>query len=183
MNEFIIYCGPMFSSKTNKLLISLDRYKWKKKKYIAFKPKMDDRYSMDSIRSHSGIAIDAFCVETGDELYKLVKEREDTNIVAVDEAFMIPGAAEALKKLYFEGYTVLVSSLQLSSANKPFEEVTQMLPYATEIQVCSSVCTVCGSDAYYTTRMTEDEQEIIVGGAEMYEPRCNKHHKQLIKSE
>tara|TARA_R110000824_G_scaffold46692_7_gene133839 strand:+ start:35544 stop:36065 length:522 start_codon:yes stop_codon:yes gene_type:complete len=173
----------MFSSKTNKLLISLDRYKWKKRKFIVFKPKMDDRYSIDSIRSHSGISIAAFCVETGDELYEKVKERADTNIIAVDEAFMIKGAADALKKLYFDGYTVLVSSLQLSSANKPFDEIAQMLPYATEIQVCSSVCTVCGSDAYYTMRKTKDEKEIIVGGAEMYEPRCNKHYEQLVKSE
>ena len=51
------------------------------------------------------------------------------------------------------------------------------LPYATRVEKCAAVCTVCGSDAPYTHRKVKGEQEIAVGGAEMYEPRCWRHHE------
>ena len=183
MNKFVIFCGPMFGSKTTRLLAALDRYRWQKKKYIAFKPRLDDRYSTNQICSHSGGSIDAFCVANGQELVDMVKERGNPDIIAVDEAFMIKDVAASLLYLYSKGQTILVSSLQLSSSGRIFQEVRTMLPFATDIHVCPAVCTTCGRDAHYTYRKIKDTKEIIVGGAEMYEPRCLEHYDQMLNSE
>lgn len=183
MGQFVIFCGPMFSSKTTRLLAAVDRYRWQKKKYIVFKPKIDDRYSIDKICSHSGGSIEAFCVNTGEELVDIVKERGQPHIIAVDEAFMIKNIAYSLIYLYSEGHTILVSSLQLSSSGRIFSEIAMLLPFATDIHVCPAVCTLCGKDAHYTYRKIKDTKEIIVGGAEMYEPRCLEHYGQTLKYE
>lgn len=181
--EFIIYCGPMFSSKTSRLLSTLEKYKYQHKSIIVFKPKIDDRYSSSEVVTHGGWKAPAVCVKTGAEILEhLSNLSDDPQVVAVDEAFMIPGAAEALAWLFTYGFTVVVSSLEMSSAGKPFHELEKMLPWATKIEKCSAVCTVCSRDAHYTHKKQSSEEEIEVGGAELYEPRCAQHFPEIFQN-
>ena len=174
---FTVYTGPMFSAKTTSLLSSLDRFKYQGKKIVAFKPQLDDRYSNDDISTHSGWKTPAICVKTGrDILEKLAEQNGNPNVIAVDEAFMIPGVADVLIWLYRRGYTIVVSSLDLSAGGKPFEEIEKMLPWATKVEKLCAVCVVCNKDAFYTYKKQLGGDEIEVGGSELYEPRCLKCH-------
>ena len=177
--QFIIFTGPMFGSKTTKMLAAIDRLRWQKRKYVAFKPKIDDRYGCNRITTHSGGSIEAFEISTGEELLEIYNERQDCNIVAVDEAFMIEGVSEALISLFKLGNNVVVSSLQLSSWGEPFEEMKEMLPWATKVEICPAVCPITGKDAYYSYCKRERQDGILVGGAESYEPRCFEHHEHI----
>ena len=175
--EFIIYTGPMFGSKTTKLLATVDRFKYQNREVLAFKPQLDERYSRSEICTHSGGKIPAIVVKTGDEIIRYVKSnKNNVNVVAVDEAFMIEGVSKALLYLFKKGKTIVVSSLQLSATGKIFEEVMSMMPWATKIEICPAVCTVTGLDAYYTHRKFNSMSEITVGGSDLYEPRCWYHH-------
>ena len=185
--RFEIFTGPMFGGKTTRLLSSLERYKYQNKNILLFKPSIDERYSRDSIVTHSGIKWnnnnDSFGkierVSNGALLYKIFKNYDEQNgidVVAIDEAFMIDGVSEAAIEIYKLGKTVLISSLQLSSAGKPYEEMINLLPWATSVQICPAVCSVCGEDAYFTIKNGgKDENEIEVGGSELYQPVCFKH--------
>lgn len=173
-----VYCGPMFGGKTTKLLSALERFKLQHKKVIVFKPIVDDRYSDSDIVSHSGWRWPAVTVKEGPDILGILAEMEgQPDVIAVDEAFMIPGVADVLIWLYRTGISVVVSSLDLGYQGKPFKEIEKLLPYATQIEKCSAVCTECGRDAFYTHKkqVTSDE-EIQVGGSELYEPRCFRHH-------
>ena len=108
---------------------------------------------------------------------------ENPNVIAVDEAFMIPGIAKALIWLYRSGYSIVVSSLDLSATGKPFDEIEKMLPWATHVEKRSAVCTVCSKDAYYTYKKQMGGDEIEVGGAELYESRCLRCHPLIFDSE
>ena len=88
---------------------------------------------------------------------------------------MIEGAATALIDLYKMGKTVVVSSIQLSASGQVFEEIRDLLPWATKIEVCPAVCVKSGLDAYFTVRKSDGSQEIEVGGSELYEPRAWMH--------
>ena len=92
-------------------------------------------------------------------------------------------SAEALIELFRLGKTIVVSSLQLSASGNVFEEVRDMMPWATKIVVCPAVCTVSGQDAYYTHKKINDLAEITVGGSELYEPRCWEHHSFMNQSQ
>ncbi len=182
--QFIIYTGPMFSSKTTGLLSSLDRFKYQNKRIAAFKPRLDDRYSEDFICTHSGWRFPATCIKEGsDVLEKLAEMDENPHVVAVDEAFMIPGIAKVLVWLYRSGYSVVVSSLELSATGKSFDEIEKMLPWATHIEKRSAVCTVCSKDAFYTYKKQRGGDEIEVGGPELYEPRCLRCHPHIFDPE
>jgi len=174
--KFIIFTGPMFGSKTTRLFAVLDRYKYQKRNIIAFKPGIDNRYCETSIATHSGASMPARVVNSGMEIHQYITHHNEYDVIAVDEAFMIPGASWVLIDLFKKGKTIVVSSLDLSATGKAFDEIEAMFPWATHIEKCPAVCTVCGQDAYYTHKKVEDIAEITVGGAELYEPRCWKHH-------
>ena len=183
---FKIFTGPMFGSKTTQMLACIDRYRYQSKSCIAFKPKMDDRYSTDKIQTHSVLSIEALCVKSGREIRDKVFEIEKTtgskvDVVAVDEAFMIEGSADALIDIYRSGINVVVASIQMSFMGNPFHEIKEMMPWATHISVCPAVCPKTGADAYYTYKKMCDKNEVAVGGSEMYEPRCLSQHD-LIKN-
>jgi thymidine kinase len=180
--KFIIFTGPMFGSKTTRLFAVLDRYKYQKRKILAFKPSIDERYTLRKISTHSGASMPARTVRNGQELSDFIKEYDQCDVIAVDEAFMIPGASSTLINAYKNGKTIVVSSLELSATGNVFEEMAAMFPWATCIEKCPAVCTVCGADAYYTHRKVEDLEEITVGGAELYEPRCWSHHDYFTKT-
>ena len=181
--QFIIFTGPMFGSKTTRMLAAIDRLRWQKRKCVAFKPKIDDRYGTNRITTHSGGSIEAYEISTGDELLEIYNERQDYDIIAVDEAFMIEGVASALVTLFRMGKTIIVSSLQLSSWGEPFEEMQEMMPWATKIEICPAVCPITGKDAYYSFCKREQQDGILIGGAESYEPRCFEYHKYVNESE
>ena len=176
-----VFAGPMFSSKTTKMLSALERFKLQHKRVMVFKPAIDDRYSEGEIVSHSGWRHPALTIKEGADILEALTEAEDApDVVAVDEAFMVPGLADVLVWLYRTGISVVVSSLDLGYSGKPFKEVEKLLPWATHVEKCAAVCTECGRDAYYTHKKQvtgeEIENGIEVGGAEMYEPRCFRHH-------
>ncbi len=168
--KFIIYTGPMYGSKTTKLLASIDRFTRQKKKVIAFKPKIDNRYAEAFIQSHNGGKFEACQVSNGKEMYEILSKKEEYHVIAVDEAFMIDDCAETLIDLFRAGYTIIVSSIQLDANFQPFEEIMKMMPYATQIDICPAVCPVTGDDAYYTMAKF-DYKGVTVGGDVLYEPR------------
>lgn len=182
--EFIIFTGPMFGSKTTRLMAVVDRFKYQNRKVLAFKPKMDDRYDQADIVTHNGGKITASTIHDAAEIFMHLAESDDNyDVVAVDEAFMISGIADVLIWLYQRGITVVVSSLDMSATCKPFDELQKMMPWATKIEKCPAVCPVCSRDAYYTYKKNNDGIEIAVGGAELYEPRCFDHHPLMNKRE
>lgn len=178
--EFIIFTGPMFGSKTTRLLATIDRYHYQNKNIVAFKPRMDDRYSEVEIRTHSGGSFPAVGVQDAADILNYFNNTSiEYDVVAIDEAFMIDGCSDVVLKLFREGKTIVVSSLQLSASGNVFEEVRDMMPWATKIEVCPAVCPITGRDAYYTHRKVSGLDEITVGGSDLYEPRCWEHHNYM----
>tara|TARA_Y100000004_G_scaffold136059_1_gene154017 strand:+ start:1211 stop:1762 length:552 start_codon:yes stop_codon:yes gene_type:complete len=173
--ELKIFTGPMFGGKTTRMLAALERYQYQHRSTMLFKPSIDRRYSEQKVVTHKGQEHTSVLVSSGEEILTAALEAD---VIAVDELFMIPGSASALITLLHKGKTILVSTLQLSSepdGYKAFDEVRELMPWATSIEVCPAVCAHCDRDAYYTQRIGEQPKQILVGGAEAYQPVCWKH--------
>ena len=63
--EFIIFTGPMFGSKTTRLIAIVDRFRYQNRNIIAFKPSLDERYSKSEICTHNGGTLPAIVVKSG----------------------------------------------------------------------------------------------------------------------
>jgi thymidine kinase len=173
-HEFRMYVGPMFGGKTTRMLAQLDRYEYMGYDTLLFKPSIDERYSKADVVTHSGKAKTAYRVINGRSIERWVAavNGSDPCIVAVDEAFMIPGVGESLKALFLRGHTILVSSLQLSAKFEALEEIQTMFPFATHIEVCPAIDPISKADAFYTEKFGGDKNQTVeVGGSEMYRPR------------
>jgi thymidine kinase len=151
----------MFGSKTTRLLSAIDRYTYQNKSIVAFKPRIDNRYDLNEITTHSGLKYPAVCISSASEMKGIIGENK-VDVVAMDEMFMVEGSAEYLLELWGNG--------------EPFEEVQKILPYATHIEKCPAVCVICQQDAFYTEKHKPGGENIEVGGADLYSPRCREHH-------
>lgn len=166
----------MFGGKSSRLVSHIDRCKYQHRSVIVFKPIIDDRHDVGSITTHSGAKIDALNVKSGSDILKeLLDSSNMPDVIAVDEAWMIPGCAEALREVFRMGISVIVATIDLLANGKELSEVQKMSSWATHIEKCPAVCTVCGQDAYYSHMKTIDDRDIAIGGEEMYEGRCWSH--------
>lgn len=180
---FTIYTGPMFGSKTTRLLGDIDRLKHKKRNVLVIKPKIDKRYAEGEIVSHNGGKIEAVCVEDANEITNIINSLNIYEVIAVDEAFMIKNIDEVLIDYFKSGISIIVSSIQLDANEVPFSSIRNMMPFATKIEVCPAVCTKCDQDAYYTAALFDMEntsQEERLGSGDKYEPRCFKHYPSFV---
>ena len=90
---FYIFTGPMMGSKTTRLIALVDRFSHKGLKVLAFKPRLDNRYSQGDICTHNGGKIAAFNVANGTAILEIVTSQDTRpDVIAVDEAFMIDGS-------------------------------------------------------------------------------------------
>lgn len=181
MTELILYTGPMFSSKTTRLLMEADKRQYRKENIISFKAKLDDRYSnVGEIVTHNFNKLPAHLVSSGDEMIKIISQNPEVDTVLIDELFLIGNSSEACINLFKKGYNIIAASIDLSFHGEPFKEVQKIMPYCTQVKKCTAVCTICGKDARYTHKKKQNTDNVIeIGGDELYEPRCQEHYNYM----
>lgn len=179
---FELYCGPMYASKTSKVLLEAQNHVYRGRKVVAYKPRIDDRYSKDEITTHSGmVSLSATLVECGADLGKHLLGLEDiepkNTTVVVDEVFMIEGVGDVLIWLYRNGFSVLASSLDMGSGMEVFPEIEKIMPWTSRVEKCTAVCSSCKAPAQFTWRKPDAASDfILIGGVETYEARCSNCH-------
>jgi len=174
-----VYTGPMFSRKTEELLIELKRYELAKKKIILFKHAIDNRYGEEYVTSHDGRKMKAIKVSDPSEIYNIGKEYE---VIGIDEAqFFDTEIADVVNRLADEGKRIVIAGLDKNFLGKPFGPMPLLLAIADEVIKLTAVCPVCGEPATFTIRKSKEEQEILIGGYDHYEPRCRVHHHTILR--
>lgn len=177
-----VVCGCMFSGKSEELIRRLRRAVIAKKKVQVFKPHIDDRYSLDQVRSHSGVGFDAIPVSSSQELLRLVKP--DSEVVGIDEAqFFDADLPQVVRKLADAGRRVICAGLDLDFRGEPFGPMPVLLALAERVDKLTAICVVSGEPATRTQRLINgkpaayDDPIILVGASDSYEARARKHHE------
>jgi thymidine kinase len=169
-----VIAGCMFSGKTEELIRRLRRAKIAKQIVLVFKPKIDTRYSVDEIVSHSEQSLPSIIVETPQEILELSK---DAQVIGIDEAqFFSKEIVDVCNQLANEGKRVLVAGLDQDYRGVPFEPMPQLLAIAEYITKTLAICVVCGNPADKTQRKIISAERVVVGASDIYEARCRKCH-------
>ncbi|MCL4343342.1 MAG: thymidine kinase [Nitrososphaerota archaeon] len=167
-----VYTGPMFSRKTEELIVELHRYMLAKKRVVLFKHKIDTRYG-EGVMSHDGRKMNSTPVDSSEEVFAVGKGYD---VIGVDEAqFFDHEIINVCEKLADAGLRVVVAGLDKNYLGEPFGPMPQLLAIADEVVKLTAVCTVCGNPATFTVRKVSDGKEVLIGGMESYEPRCRMH--------
>ncbi len=166
-----VIAGSMFSGKSEELIRRLNRARIARQKVQVFKPRIDDRYSVEEIASHSGMTHISKPVMTATEL--LAQIEEDTEVIGIDEGqFFDMEVVDAVNELAAMGIRVIIAGLDQDYMGKPFEPMPQLLSIAEYITKTHAICVRCGQTANYSQRTFESEERVEVGAAGKYEPRC-----------
>jgi thymidine kinase len=94
-------------------------------------------------------------------------------VVGIDEAhFFEDTLVGAIHVLVARGIHVLVAGLNLDYLGRPFGPMPELLALANRIVRKTAICARCGDAAAFSQRLVESSDQILIGAAEMYEPRC-----------
>ena len=179
-----VICGCMFAGKTEELIKRIRVLEYAKKRVVAIKPTIDNRYSEEMIASHAGNFCKCICVDVNDlqTIEKLVKEKE-VDVVVIEEVQFFPeGIVEICEKLANSKKRVIAAGLDTDFKGEPFKVMADLLARAEFITKLSAVCTKCGAPATKTQRLINGQPAkysdpiILVGASECYEARCRKCH-------
>ena len=165
-----VICGSMFSGKTEELIRRLKRAKIANQRVEIYKPKIDTRYDELSVVSHDANTILATPIENS---YKLLENTEGVDVVGIDEAqFFDKHLTEVCQKLALKGIRVVVAGLDMDYRGEPFGPMPQLLAVAEYITKVHAICSHCGNLATHSYRKVANNEQVMLGEKDTYEPRC-----------
>ena len=165
-----VICGSMFSGKTEELIRRLKRVKNANQKTEIFKPKLDTRYDSSHVVSHDENSILAVPI---DGSHRLLELSEGYSVIGIDEAqFFDSGLPEICQQLALVGKRVIVAGLDMDFRGKPFGPMPDLLAVAEYITKVHAICQHCGNLATHSYRLSSDDDTVVLGEKDLYEPRC-----------
>jgi thymidine kinase len=140
-----------------------------------FKPAIDVRYDEIKIVSHDENAIQSTPVGNSQQILLLAG---DVDVVGVDEAqFFDPEIANVCDELAFRGVRVIVAGLDMDYLGNPFGQIPNLLSKADYITKLHAICVRCGNIANYSYRKVPNDDQVMLGAKDVYEPRCRTCYK------
>ncbi|OCA82379.1 thymidine kinase [Bacillus sp. FJAT-27225] len=177
-----VICGSMFSGKSEELIRRVRRAQFAKQKVAVFKPKIDNRYSEESVVSHNGSSFIAMPISHSTAIFDHIDV--ETDLIAIDEVqFFDDEIVNVIQHLANSGYRVIAAGLDQDFRGEPFGKMPELMAIAELVTKLQAVCAVCGSPSSRTQRLIDgrpasyDDPVILVGASEAYEPRCRHHHE------
>jgi thymidine kinase len=167
-----VICGSMFSGKTEELIRRLKRAKIANLKVEIFKPSLDIRFAETAVVSHDLNFIHSKPVDNSQAILVLAK---DADIACIDEAqFFDNDITGVCETLALQGKRVIVAGLDTDYKGRPFGPMPQLLAIADFITKLHAICVRCGNLANMSYRKSANEDQVLLGEEDIYEPRCRK---------
>ena len=165
-----VVCGSMFSGKTEELIRRLKRVKIANLKVEIFKPAIDTRYDEVKIVSHDTNYIHSTPI---DDSQKILLLADDVEVIGIDEAQFfdkeLPGVCD---QLAYRGIRVIVAGLDMVYLAHPFGPMGDIMAKADYVTKLHAICMKCGNIANYSFRKVANDEQVMLGEKDVYEPRC-----------
>ncbi len=167
-----IICGSMFSGKTEELIRRLNRARIAKQKVEIFKPAVDTRYDETDVVSHDAKVVSSTPVENSTQILFYA---QDFEVVGIDEAqFFGEELVSVCNELARDGKRVIVAGLDMDYLGNPFGPIPKLMAIAEYVTKVHAICIRCGNLANYSHRTVKDDNLVVLGETDIYEPLCRK---------
>jgi thymidine kinase len=190
---FTLYCGPMFSGKSQYLIIEAQKLKLiKNYNFLFVKPIIDQGVST-KIKTRTGLTEECKLINNSSDILQILEEEKIIpNAVLIDEiSFFDKGIVDVVENLLKKNAKVYASGLDLDFRGEPFETMQYLLSIADHVNKLGAVCMHknCYGHATRTQRLIDgepahyDSKTVIIADENAkkelvtYEPRCRKHHE------
>ena len=163
-----VICGSMFSGKTEELIRRLKRAQFAKQRIEIFKPEVDSRYINELVTSHDQNQIRSTPVPAAANIPILAS---DCDVVGIDEAqFFDSEIVQICNDLANRGIRVIVAGLDMDFKGNPFGPMPALMATAEYVTKVHAVCTKTGNLAQYSHRTSKEDNLVVLGEKEVYEP-------------
>ena len=163
-----VICGSMFSGKTEELIRRLKRAQFAKQKIEIFKPSIDLRYNDELVTSHDQNQIRSTPVPAAANIPILA---DGCDVVGIDEAqFFDNEIIKVCNDLANTGVRVIIAGLDMDYQGNPFGPMPGLMATAEYVTKVHAVCTRTGNLANYSYRTSSEDDLVILGEKENYEP-------------
>jgi len=163
-----VICGSMFSGKTEELIRRLKRAKYANLKVEIFKPNIDVRYEDDMVVSHDENEIMCTPVPAAANIPILA---DGCDVIGIDEAqFFDDEIVNICNVLANKGVRVIVAGLDMDYKGNPFGPMPNLMAIAEFVTKVHAICTRTGGLAHYSYRKAENENLVLLGETNEYEP-------------
>ena len=174
--------GAMGSSKTANLLMVDYNYAERNQKALVIKPRVDDRFGKQTVKSRMGINKECLLVE--DFVQMSDETIKSYDCILVDEAqFVSKAEVEFFTYVVDElNVPVICYGLRTDFQRNLFEGSMWLLAWADTIEEIKTICW-CGRKAICNARLDENGQiirsgeQVVMGSTGKYVALCRKHHK------
>jgi thymidine kinase len=173
-----VVCGSMFSGKTEELIRRLKRAKIANLKVEIFKPAMDTRYDAIKIISHDTNAIQSTPIDNSQKILLLA---QGADVIGIDEAqFFDEELPNVCDELALRGVRVIVAGLDMDYLGNPFGPMPSLMAKADYVTKVHAICVKCGNIANYSYRKVPNDDQVMLGELDVYEPRCRVCYNQAM---
>ena len=174
-----VVCGSMFSGKTEELIRRMKRAVFAKQSVEIFKPSIDTRYSEEDVVSHDHNSITCTPIDSSSAILLLAAE---IDVVGIDEAqFLDEGLVDVCNELANKGVRVIVAGLDMDFKGIPFGPMPALCAIADDVTKVHAICVKCGSLAYVSHRIVDEERRVLVGEKMEYEPLCRGCYQKALR--
>lgn len=175
-----VICGSMFSGKTEELIRRLKRAKFARQRVEIFKPAIDIRYDDEMVISHDDNEIRSTPVPAAANIPILA---DGCDVVGIDEAqFFDDEIVRVCNDLANKGVRVIVAGLDMDFKGNPFGPMPNLMATAEYVTKVHAICTRTGNLANYSYRKSKNEDLVLLGETEEYEPLSRAaYFKALLK--
>lgn len=176
-----VVCGSMFSGKTEELIRRLRRAKFAKQRVEIFKPAIDTRYSDEDVVSHDQNHITSTPIDSSASILLL---SSDIDVVGIDEAqFLDSGLPDVCNELANRGVRVIIAGLDMDYKGVPFGPMPALCAIADDVTKVHAICVKCGSLAYVSHRLVDNDRRVLLGETQEYEPLCRECYQKALEEE
>jgi len=176
-----VICGSMFSGKTEELIRRLKRAQFAKQRIEIFKPKIDTRYDDNEVVSHNDSRIRSTAVPVASNIRLLAN---DVDVVGIDEAqFFDDEIVAVCNDLANRGIRVIVAGLDMDFKGNPFGPMPALMATAEYVTKVHAVCTHTGNLANYSFRKAQNDNIVMLGETQEYEPLSRAAYYKALKNQ
>tara|TARA_B110000971_G_scaffold135255_1_gene138290 strand:+ start:2648 stop:3226 length:579 start_codon:yes stop_codon:yes gene_type:complete len=174
-----IILGCMYSGKSTELVRRASRYRAVGISTLIINHVNDTRTGL-SVRTHSGTKLSAIKLDKlmglFDEDFDFEDEGGyqvhwwDMTVIAIDEAHFFPDLLEFVKEIEKHNKVIIISGLDGDYKREPIGDILKVIPLCDDVVKLTALDMVDrdGSEAIFSKRIVESDDQILVGAQESY---------------
>lgn len=173
-----VVVGCMYSGKTSYLIEQYRRLTDAGHVVLCVTHSSDTRYGVNKIISHNKTQIDAVMLNCLRDVFGLPDYKKAEYILVEESQFFDDLVDTVLQIVEQDQKSCIVCGLDGTFDRKPFESISNLLPYADNVLKLTGKCFYCDNNALFSKRLVESKERILIGSSGMYASVCRQHFKQ-----